>query len=155
MEIFDIYPFRICTLLGTVPKRYRVEHSYQIRAESSGLLCRRAAPLCQFYEDKTWEPSARRKSKGLMSVIESGFLFVLSSARGGTRDLAHVRQSQMLSQRQSPRPGRGFFSTMFFSVSRLSRRNTLSRHILARGVYQPSSPPTPTRHSYIIILSPK
>lgn len=64
VEIFDIYPFRICTLLGTVPIRYRVEHSYQIRAESSGLLCRRAAPLCQFYVDKTWEPSARRKSKG-------------------------------------------------------------------------------------------
>lgn len=79
-----------------------------------------------------------------MSVIECGFLFVLSSARGGIRGLAHIRQINALGQRQCARPGRGFFSTMFFSVSRLSRRNTLSRHILARGVYQPSSPPHPT-----------
>lgn len=78
-----------------------------------------------------------------MSVIECGFLFVLcSSAGGGTRGLAHIRQ--LLGQRQYPQPGRGLFSTIFLlSVSRLSSRNSLSWHIFARGVYQPPPPPPP------------
>lgn len=79
------------------------------------------------------------------------FLFFVAVLGVEPGDLAHVRQ--ILGQRQCPWPGRGFFSTMFLSVSHLSSRNSLCRHILTRGVYQPlphSHPHPPFSHHHSV-----